>query len=122
MSDAIEPSRDWLASKRANALAWWLPLAAIVLAFLAPGPTRAMIWIAALLGMGTACILNARRCRRTHCRYTGPYFIAMSLPVLLMATGVIPGGLLAWGILGLSILAGTGLIWWGSESALGKFS
>jgi len=27
--------------------------------------------------MGTACILNARRCGRTHCRYTGPYYLAM---------------------------------------------
>ena len=75
-----------------------------------------MIW------MGTACILNARRCRRTHCRYTGPYFIAMSLPILIVAIGVVPGGLLAWILLGLTILAGTGLIWWESERALGKFS
>jgi hypothetical protein len=123
MSDnAIQHSRDWLASKRANALAWWLPLAAIVLALLFPAPVRAAVWIAALIWMGTACLLNARRCQRTHCRYTGPYFIAMSLPVLLMAIGVVPGGFLAWVVLGVTILAGTALIWWGSEAALGKFS
>jgi len=120
--DAIQHSKDWLASKRANALAWWLPLAAIVLALLAPAPIRGTVWIAALIWMGTACLLNARRCGRTHCRYTGPYFIAMSLPVLLIATGVVPAGLPAWAILGLIILAGTALIWWGSETALGRFS
>jgi hypothetical protein len=123
MSDnTIQQSRDWLASKRANTLAWWLPLAAIVVALLAPAPIRGAVWIAALIWMGIACLLNARRCGRTHCRYTGPYFIAMSLPVLLMATGVLPAGLVAWAILGLTILAGTALIWWGSETALGRFS
>ena len=120
--DATQSSRDWLASNRANALAWWLPLAAIVLALMAPVPVRAAVWIAAMIWMGTACMLNARRCRRTHCRYTGPYFIAMSLPILIVAIGVVPGGQLAWIILGLTILAGAGLIWWGSERALGKFS
>jgi hypothetical protein len=123
MSDnAVRPSRDWLASKRANALAWWLPLAAIVSALTAPTPIRAAVWIAALIWMGTACILNARRCRRTHCRYTGPYFIAMSAPVLLLAMGFVSGGFFAWTILGLIILVGTGMIWWASESALGRFS
>jgi hypothetical protein len=119
---AIHASRDWLASTRANAVAWWLPSTAILAAFIAPVPLRAAIWIAALIWMGTACILNARRCRRTHCRYTGPYFIAMSAPVLLLAMGVVSGGFVAWTILGLIILAGTGIIWWASESALGKFS
>src|SRR5215831_6433182 len=37
--------------------------------------------------MGVACILNAQRCRRTHCRYTGPYFlcpfVSLVLPALL---------------------------------------
>jgi hypothetical protein len=40
--------------------------------------------------MGTACILNARRCRRTHCKYTDPYFLTMSVPALLLAMGVVP--------------------------------
>jgi hypothetical protein len=109
-------------STRANALAWWLPSAAIVAALLAPVPARAAIWIAALIWMGAACILNARRCRRTHCRYTGPYLIATTAPVLLLTIGLVSGGLFAWMILGLIILAGAALIWWRSESTLGKFT
>jgi Ca2+/Na+ antiporter len=45
------------------------------------------VWIIALIWMGSACILNARRCGRTHCRYTGPYYLVMIVPVLLLAAG-----------------------------------
>jgi hypothetical protein len=123
MSDnAMQASRDWLASTRTNALAWWLPLAAMAVALLMPVPLRAAIWIVALIWMGIACMLNARRCRRTHCKYTGPYFLAMSVPPLLLAMGFLPDGFSAWMILGVVILAGGGLIWLVSERAWGKFS
>jgi hypothetical protein len=49
---------------------------------LPPAYMRAAVWTAALLWMGTACILNSRRCGRTHCRYTGPYYVAMIAPVI----------------------------------------
>src|SRR5262249_54204851 len=66
---AFSVTRDWVGNARANILAWWIPKAAIVVALLAPVPVRAVAWIAALVWMGTACMLNARRCGRTHCRY-----------------------------------------------------
>lgn len=69
-----------------------------------------------------ACILNARRCGRTHCRYTGPYYLAMIAPVLVLASGLNLGGFLGWLILGIFILAGSKVIWWTTERAWGKFS
>ena len=88
----------------------------------APSNIRAVAWVIALLWMGTACILNARRCRRTHCRYTGAYYLAMIVPAALMGARLIPFGLDAWLVLGAAILAGSGLLWWGTERAWGKFS
>ena len=76
-NDIVQSSRDWLSSPRTNALAWWIPKAAILAALFIPPPARTGIWIIALVWMGTACILNSRRCGRTHCRYTGPYYLAM---------------------------------------------
>ena len=76
-------SRDWLGSAHTSLLAWWVPNAAILAGLFVPVSFRAVIWIIALIWMGTACILNARRCNRTHCRYTGPYYLAMVVPVLL---------------------------------------
>ena len=72
-----EASRDWLASRSSNLLAWWFPHVGLLVGLFVPIPVRVAIWSVALLWMGTACILNSRRCGRTHCRYTGPYYVAM---------------------------------------------
>jgi len=85
-------------------------------------PARMVIWIVALAWMGTACTLNARRCGRTHCRFTGPYYLAMILPVLAFGEGIIPSGFYGWLALGAVILLGSKLIWWATERAWGKFS
>jgi len=115
-------SQDWLRSPRSNLLAWWIPQAAIVAALFAPAPIRAAIWIVALIWMGTACIMNAKRCGRTHCRYTGPYYLAMIVPALVLGTDFVSVGISAWVGLASIILIGSKLIWWATERAWGKFS
>jgi hypothetical protein len=123
MADAAnQTSRDWLSNRRANLLAWWLPHAAILAALAAPVPIRAVTWTIALIWMGTACILNAKRCGRTHCRYTGPYYFAMILPVIVFASGIISVNFYEWPTLAVVILAGSRVIWWATEQTWGKFS
>ena len=121
-NDIVQRSRDWLSSPRTSASAWWIPKAVIVAALLLPVPARAGIWIIALIWMGTACILNSKRCGRTHCRYTGPYYLAMIVPVLMLASGVISSDFYAWLSLAVVILGGSMIIWWATERAWGKFS
>jgi hypothetical protein len=87
-----------------------------------PVPIRVVVWIVALIWMGTACILNARRCKRTHCRYTGPYYLAMTAPVVALGLGIVSAGIYAWVALGVLIVAGSKLIWWTTERAWGEFS
>jgi hypothetical protein len=118
----IQPSRDWLDSWGSSALAWWIPHAAILGGLFVPMPFRVVIWTIALIWMGAACILNARRCGRTHCRYTGPYYLAMIAPVLVLGSGVVSAGIYGWIVLGLIIVGGGKLIWWATERAWGKFS
>ena len=118
----IQTSRDWLGSVHTSLLAWWMPKAAILAGLFVPASFRAVIWIIALIWMGTACILNARRCNRTHCRYTGPYYLVMIVPVMALGAGLVTVGTLGWVWLGLIILGGSGLIWWATERAWGKFS
>src|SRR5215813_10688283 len=105
-SEIVQGSRDLLSSARTSALAWWIPKAAIVVALFIPPPARTGIWIIALVWMGTACILNSRRCGRTHCRYTGPYYLAMIAPVLVVASGVISVDFYPWLSLAVLILGG----------------
>jgi hypothetical protein len=121
-SDTARSARDWLRSPRINLLAWWLPQAAIAAGLFAPVLVRVALWTVALLWMGTACLLNARRCGRTHCRYTGPFYLAMIAPVLLLAAGLASAGLYEWLILAVLIVAGSKLIWWATERAWGPFS
>ena len=121
-SEIVQSSRDWVRRPRTRLLAWWIPQAAILVGLLVPVPLRATLWVVALLWMGMACILNARRCRRTHCRYTGPYYLAMIAPVLVLAAGIVSAGIYEWLILAVLILAGSKIIWWATERAWGKFS
>src|SRR5262249_7242838 len=59
---------------------------------------------------------------RTHCLFTGPYYLTMIVPVLAVGLGVISLGLYAWIVLGVAIILGGKIIWWATERAWGKFS
>jgi hypothetical protein len=123
MADAtIQPSRDWLGSRGSSALAWWIPHGAILAGLFVSTPIRVVISTIALIWMGAACVLNARQCGRTHCRYTGPYYLAMIAPVLVLGSGVVSAGIYGWIVLGVIIMGGSKLIWWATERAWGKFS
>ncbi len=121
-NECITPSRDWLRSPRASVLAWLIPVAALFSGLFASVLARTVIWIIALIWMGTACILNAKRCGRTHCRYTGPYYLVMIAPVVLLGSGFVFVGTYGWLVLGCVILFGSTLLWWATERAWGKFS
>jgi hypothetical protein len=120
-NDIVQSPRDWLSSPRTNALAWWIPKAAIVAALFIPPRARTGMWIIALIWMGIACILNSRRCGRTHCRYTGPYYLAMTAPVLVLRSGVISVDFYAWLALAVLILGGSMIIWGATERTWGRF-
>jgi hypothetical protein len=121
-NDIVHSSRDWLRSPHTSLLAWWIPQATILAGLFAPVAVRTAIWIIALSWTGTACVLNAKRCGRTHCRFTGPYYLAMIIPVLALGLGGISGSLSAWVVLGVVIILGGKIIWWTTERAWGKFS
>jgi hypothetical protein len=122
MSTTTNVSADWVGSTRTKLLAWWLPHAALVAGLLAVVPARTAIWIVALAWRGVACILNARRCGRTHWRFTGPYYLAMIVPVFALGLCVVPAGLSGWLVLGALIILGSKTIWWATERTWGKFS
>jgi len=117
-----QSSIDWAGSVRSYGLLWGVPVGAIIVGLLIDVPARTLIWIIALAWMGTACILNARRCGRTHCRFTGPYYLAMIIPVLALGSGLVSSRLSAWVGLAVLIILGSKLIWWATERAWGKFS
>jgi copper chaperone CopZ len=68
---------------------------------------RTFIWSVALIWAGAACLINASRCRRLHCYFTGPLFVVGGGAVFLSGLGIlpIPAYLLAIVIVGGTILA-----------------
>ena len=121
-SNSVQSSRDWLRSPHASLLAWGIPGVGILASLFAPAPVRTAVWITALSWMATACLLNAKRWGRTHCRCTGPYYLAMIAPVVLLGSGVVDGGMFAWLLMAGVILLGSMLLWWATEHTWGKYS
>ncbi len=71
--------------------------------------------------MGAACLLNAKKCSRTHCYYTGPFYIALALVSFLYGYQIIQLGNNGWYWLGAILVIGTVIIWITSETLLGKY-
>jgi hypothetical protein len=113
---------DWAGGRQTLIAVWGIPAAAMLLALMLEPAARAVIWSSMLIWMGGACLANARRCGRTHCRYTGPFFLGMATLVAAYAAGILPLGGHGWLILGVLTVAGNALIWWGSERAFGTYS
>ena len=112
---------DWVTSGASYAIAWGLPSAAVVAAIWAAPGLRAVVWAAALVWMGTACLINARRCGRVHCRFTGPFFLVMAVVVALDGLGAISLGSRGWAWIAIAIVLGTAAIWILSERLWGRY-
>ena len=118
---AKEAERDWAGNWISLAGLWGLPAVAMLVGALLDPLPRAIIWSTALVWMGGACIANARRCGRTHCRFTGPFYLLMAALVAVYAAGTLPIGEYGWAILGTATVVGTAVLWWGSERISGLF-
>ncbi len=113
--------KDWAGDLATLVLAWGLPSATMFVALLLEPVVRTAIWTAMLTWMGVACIANARQCGRTHCYYTGPFFLLMVVVVLPHANAIVPLGSHGWAIIAPITIAGVIALWWGSERLLGTF-
>jgi len=99
--------RDVLCSGTKMFLFWCLPAVAFGLGFfLSPG-LRTVLWTLSLGFMGTLCLLNASRCGRIHCYFTGPFFILGAIASLGYGVGLLPLGPSGWKWIGnITIIGG----------------
>ena len=88
--------RDPLCSGTKMYLFWCLPSLVFALGlFVSPG-VRTVLWALSLGFMGTLCLLNASRCGRIHCYFTGPFFILAAVTSLGYGVGLLPFGPSGW--------------------------
>ena len=75
-------------------------------------------WTAGFAVMGTACLVNARRCGRVHCWFTGPWFLLASVLTVLRYLEVIR---ISWSTILNAGLLGALLLFFVSENIWGRY-
>jgi hypothetical protein len=103
--------RDLVRNRAAFPLLWILPVGIILATgqWAGRGWIMTLAWTASLLIMGGACLANARRCGRTHCYFTGPFFLIMATVSLTYGVHLLPLGPHGWSYIG-AVLAGGGVL------------
>jgi hypothetical protein len=115
-------AKDWASDWRAFVGLWGVPAGAMLAALMLEPAWRTIVWTVMLGWMGGACLVNARRCSRTHCRITGPFLLGMAALVAGYGAGVVPLGANGWTMLGSATAIGFAGLWWASERLWGAFS
>src|SRR4030095_7098533 len=120
-SNSSGPGRDFLCKGPSACLFWGGLWVVFALGFSVPPRLRTALWATSLMVMGVACLINAARCGRVHCRFTGPFFILGALTSLGYGLGLLPLGRSGRNWLGLGIIIGAIGFTWIPELFLGRY-
>lgn len=112
---------DWAANVGGFAIAWGIPIAALLVAIGLSHPAKTWIWAVSLVWMGMACMANAVRCGRLHCYFAGPFFLLMAVAPLVHGYRIVWLGAEGWRWLGIAVGAGGGVLWCLPEHLWGKY-
>ena len=116
-------TRDLISDGRFAAAVFWLP----ALLLIASGNLnigvawRTAIWTISLSIMGSGCIVNALRCGRVHCYFTGPFFFVMAIVTLLYGLGLLALGERGWSTISLTVLIGAVVLCYVPEFSFGRY-
>lgn len=115
--------RDLVKNPDAMPLLWGLPAAIILLTGCCAGGgwIVTISWTLSLLVMGGACLVNARGCGRTHCYFTGPFFLLMAVVSLLHGLQVLALGPQGWLYIGTVLLLGGVVLYFVPEWVWGRY-
>ena len=78
----------------------------------------ASTWVAGFTVMGTACMVNALRCGRVHCWFTGPWFLLAAAVTVLRYLEVVE---IAWSTILNAGPLGALLLFFVSEKIWGRY-
>jgi len=97
------------------------PLCAFALGFQEPPAWKTVLWTTSLAFMGAVCLLNAFRCGRIHCLFTGPFFILGAVVSLGYGLGLLPLGPSGWKWIGAVTIVGAIMLTCAPELVLGRY-
>ena len=118
--DCSPGSRD-LTCGGVGILIWIVPIVVLGITAGFGGFYAAVSWPPLLAFMGIACLVNAYRCGRRHCYFTGPYFLLLALLSLLYGLGWLPLGSKGWQWFSSALLVGTCILLCVPEWLLGRY-
>jgi len=122
--DVSNPSgseRDLLRRGPSAFLLWCVPWIAFAIGFREPNGVRTILWSTSLAVVGGACLVNASRCGRVHCRFTGPFLILCAVISLGCGLGLLPLGLSGWKWIGIGTIIGALILTCVPELFLGRY-
>jgi len=116
----VSAPNDWARGLRLF-LIWGVPAAILLVTAFLAGRYRVIFWPILLTWMGSACLLNAHRCRRLHCYLTAPFFLSLAVISLLHGSGVLALGARGWLMLSIALFVGGPLLIYVPERAFGRY-
>lgn len=124
MATADRAGGDVFASGRLGPALWGALVAVFLLDLLfdLDPPVEATLWAIPLTAYGLACSVNALRCGRIHCYFTGPFLLAVAALVLLLGFGFVDLGPDGGRWLVLVVVAGFAILRYLPERRWGRYS
>jgi hypothetical protein len=98
-----------------------IPWFAFALGFGAPPTLKTVLWTTSLAFMGVVCLVNASRCGRIHCLFTGPFFIFGAVASLGYGLGFLALGPSGWKWIGAVTIIGAIALTCIPELVLGRY-
>jgi hypothetical protein len=121
ISNLAGAKRDLWCKGPSGFFLWCLPWFVFVVGSSAPSGLRTALWTTSFAVMGAACLLNAARCGRVHCRFTGPFFIVAAVASLAYGLGLLPLGPSGWKWIGAGTIIGALALTCIPELFLGRY-
>lgn len=120
----MAPTKDLLFSRRTTVLAYGIPTTATVLVGSLGGSESLLtaVWALGFMVMGVVCVVNAMRCGRIHCYFTGPFLLLIAAASLIHGLGVVSLGPGGWQWLGLVAAAGAAALLIVPERLWGRYA
>ncbi len=118
------PTRDLLSRRRVALLVYAAPTVAIIATTTlgASEEVLTVVWTLGFAVMGVACVLNAVRCGRMHCYFTGPFLLLIAAAALLHGLRAVTLGPKGWQWLSLVAIAGTIVLLTVPERIWGRYA
>jgi hypothetical protein len=114
-------NNDLLDHKFKSFLVWVLPALAIIGSTFWSSLAVSIIWPLSFGVMGVFCLINVKRCGRTHCLITGPFFLIMAITSIVLTFIPNAFGSESWSLFKKIALFGSLLLLCLPDMLLGKY-